>query len=270
MIKKLASLSCTLSALLALAVWLIIGCILSSRFGTPDIFSDINATVLLQWALMNGSSSPGILFWFACGFAAAALLFANLIACVCVRLLPQCKRRVDMQHYMLLTLHILFVFVLLGHLADVTIGFKNTDIALAEGESYTSPQGYTLHIDRILIGDNPEDFRFNRRDVRGRMSRDEFHPDRNQVFFHISGPTLPQMQGQIQMLSPFVAPDGLRITLTKFLVAEEPGDSMQADIVLSWNPFHSAAFSVTALMILCFFPLAFRLFCRGLSKEHTS
>lgn len=256
--RRLASLTCTMWCFAALAAWLVVGCVMASRIGAPEIFKAMNATLVIDWLADAARSHPLIAAWFACGLAAAGMLMLNLLASLWTRLVPQARRHRDAERTAMLLVHLLFAVVLIGHLSDITVGFKHTGIRLSPGEQAELDDGYAVRVATIDFTDNPELLRHSRSDPRGRMTRAEFHPEANPVTVQVlrNGETL--MDGTVRVLAPLVR-EGLRLTLTRIERDDALDAPLRAVFALSWNPLHEVFFCVYAVMIACIVVLALRL-----------
>lgn len=246
--RRLASLTCTTWCFAGLALWLGYGCYLASPFGMPDTLKTLNDRLVLHWLMDNAPSEPVIVTWFICGLAICGVLMLNLLASLWTRLFPQAMRSATPMRIAMVAVHVLFAFSLIGHLIDITVGFKHTHIVLAPGEEQTFDNGYTVKVDSITFADDERLIRFCRSDPRGRMTRAEFHPENNPAHVTVLHNGAPVLTGNVHILSPLTK-DGLRVTMCKFVKPLGDDGPIHAQMSLSWNPFHPFFFAVYVLMI---------------------
>jgi hypothetical protein len=104
--------------------------------------SGMNQGLLLNWLLAAGGGVSGanlLVGWFLALCAAVGVLVLNLCACTWTRLLPRLKNGSRLDYWLLLLSHVLMILILLGHLSQMTLGFKEEGVKLLPGQSQTLP-----------------------------------------------------------------------------------------------------------------------------------
>ena len=125
------------------------------------IFEEISLNLVagkpfvLATIIQTAGSSPRrtgakmLVFWFLALCAAVGLLVLNLCACTWTRLLPRLKTGSRLDYWLLLLSHVFMILILLGHLSQMVMGFKQEGVKLLAGESRIFPGDLRLTVEQV-------------------------------------------------------------------------------------------------------------------------
>lgn len=150
--KRLSSLVLTLYALGGLVLCLAVGIVLAQVAPYAAAMSRMNHGLLLDWLLADRGGEPGsavLTLWFLGLCTAVGVLVLNLCACTWTRLLPRLKNVSRFHYWLLLLAHALMILILLGHLSQMIMGFKEEDVKLLPGQSKTFSGDLRVTVDGV-------------------------------------------------------------------------------------------------------------------------
>jgi hypothetical protein len=216
--KRLSSLVLTLYALGAVVLCLAVGLVLAQVRPYSAAMSGMNHGMLLAWLLAGGGGAPGaklLVSWFLALCAAVGVLVLNLCACTWTRLLPRLKNGSRFDYWLLILSHVLMILVLLGHLSEMTLGFKEEGVKLLPGQSQTLPGDLRLTVERVHFVNNPGLLNLSYRQARQALTTKTFNRAENTVRIALWQGSQRLASGDLHILEPLQAA-GVRLTLTDF------------------------------------------------------
>jgi len=269
-VKKLSSLLLTLYALGGVVFLLIAGMILAQVKPYSAAMPAMDQALIRLWlptALSGGPASALLGCWFLALCGAVGLLVANLVACTITRLLPRLSAgQVNggrLHSWLLLLAHALMVVILLGHLSQMSLGFKRENLKLPAGQATELPGGLSVKVDQVVFQDDPALLNLNYRQGRRAHTRDAFHREKNLARVSLWQGGQRQGGGALRILEPLLA-DDLRITLSDFYRQDTGGPpQVGAVLTITRNPLTRFFFAAYLAWIAVYLSLAARAFVRG-------
>ncbi len=278
-VRILGSLELTLVLMLLVSLWFALGAVLavSSQYGNTvrslndqlvwkslfelprswdKIWSASFNWVQIQREIVAGFPSPDrtVKTWLWAAFALAFLLGINLLFGIRHWLADFFRRRLDFRRFLLLTVHVLFGVVLVGHLVSALWGVKAVgQIPVRVRERIELPERLALEVDGIEVLDA--------KDVTGRegerawMTPDRYLRQPVRVHYTIYEQGRPVHRGQVGTFAPD-AYRGLRVTLIPFSFRSQVshdfvGKGVGPQIAVTRNPGVPIMAVFQPLWILC-------------------
>ncbi len=258
LLNRISSLTFSFILMCVLAVWLGIGILLVRQPAVASVIKGMNDQLFLSWLLTSGVSQPLISAWLMILFVLSGLLLLNLVCCCLTRPALKIRAKNGRKPLLLLTLHILVGLVMIGHVANMTIGFKTARIKLRPGQQLVLPDGRTIRLESIHCSFSPDLMNLEHDEIRKKMTRDRVSLKDNYADFTIQKEGEVVDTGRAFLLRPFRR-GSFRITLNRFFPADKlsrpaMGEiSVGAVITVADNFLHELFFGIYAAMILCFF-----------------
>lgn len=264
--KKLSSLLLTLYALGAVVFFLIIGMVLAQVEPFSLAMPAMDQGLIRDWlpTALGGKMVPALLgLWFLALCASVGILVLNLCACTITRLLPRLKNNHGVHTWLLLLAHVLMVVILVGHLSQMTLGFKKEGLKLLPGQTAELPGGQKVRVDKVVYVDDLALLNLTYRQGRRAQTAERFHRERNLVSLSLHQGGQAREKGELRILEPLLA-GGLRITLSD-LYREGEGDKARVGAVLTIirNPFTQFFFTAYLGWIVVYMALAVQGFTRS-------
>jgi hypothetical protein len=262
-VKQLSSLLLTVYALGGVVLCLVTGILLAQLRPFSLVMPSMDHRLILDWllaAFQGGATSLALGIWFLALCASVGLLVVNLCACTLTRLLPRLKNGTRLHSWLLLLAHVFMVLILLGHLSQMTLGFKEEGLKLLPGQSVELPGGLLLTVDQVQFRDDPGLLNLDYRQARKAHTTSAFHLERNLVGISLRQGDGPVVKGQLRLLEPFLN-DGLRLTLSDFY-RDDTGPTPRVGAVFTAvrNPLASLFFTAYLAWIVVYLLLAVRAF----------
>lgn len=251
LIQRLAAIRLSFHLILALFVWLAAGIVLTLFPATDAAVYRMNDRVVLDW-LLHPQDRPAWLVWWLLGLCLLNFfLVVNLVCCLGVTLWKRLFFNGKSKSSLLFALHVIIIFILGGHLANMVVGFKQEGIKLTAGESVALPDGTRLTLEAVHFTADPDLLKNQGKGSHAEMSRDRFRVAENYVRVRLAKDGETIGAGPLYMLSPLKT-GSLRVTLRRFFLANDhPDQPVGAILTAAQNPVHEAFFLTYALMILC-------------------
>ena len=207
LIARLSSLTFGAGLMAALVPWLAIGIGLTRYEVTAPVFKAMNDRLFLSWFKAAAFDQPLIGAWLLVLFVFSGLLLVNLVCC-CLYL-PALKPRPQNRSkpLLLLILHLLVGLVMIGHAANMTVGYKTARIKLLPGQSAPLPDGRQLRLETLACSFPPELMNSEREQIRRRMTRDRVRLDENHADFTVLRDGQAVDAGRAFLLRPYRPPD---------------------------------------------------------------
>jgi hypothetical protein len=264
--KRLSSLVLTLYALIGVVFCLAVGIVLAQVQPYAAAMSRMNQGLLWDWLLAGGGWEPGakaLVFWFLALCAAVGVLVLNLCACTWTRLLPRLKNSSCLNYWLLLLSHVLMILILLGHLSQMTLGFKKEGVKLLPGQSQTLPGGLRLTVERVHFVNDPGLLNLTYRQGRRAHTVAAFNRAANTVRIALWQGPQQVAGGDLRMLEPLLA-GGMRLTLSDFF-RDDSGEKSRvgAVLVMAYNPLTYVFFTAYLAWVAVYLLLAVKAFLRG-------
>ena len=266
MMKALSSLTLTLYALGALVLCLAVGMILAQAPPYSQAMPAMDQGLILDWLLDQLAQGQGVSLlavWFLALCCSVGLLVLNLCACTWTRLLPRLRNGSRLQNWLLLLAHVLMILILLGHLSQMTLGYKEEGVKLLAGAGHELPDGLRLRLDQVVFTGDPAQLNQTYRQARVVQTRQAFDLEKNQVRVSLWRAGRQVDSGRLRILEPLCA-QGLRMTLSDFY-RDDAGDQPRVGAVFtaSHNPLTYVFFSAYLAWIAVYLLLAGRAFVRN-------
>jgi hypothetical protein len=264
--KRLSSLVLTLYALGGLVLCLAVGIVLAQVEPYGTAMTRMNHGLLLDWLLAAGGGGPGskvLIFWFLALSAAVGVLVLNLCACTWTRLLPRLKNDSSLDSWLLLLSHLLMLLILLGHLSQMMMGFKEEGVRLLPGQSRTLPGDLHLTVEQVHFVNDLGLLNLTYRQGRRAHTQSVFNRTQNTVRISIWQGHQRIAAGVLRILEPLQA-GGWRLTLSDFF-RDDSGDPSRVGAVLvaAHNPLTNFFFAAYLAWIAVYLLLAVKAFLRG-------
>jgi len=261
--NRMSSLTLTLYALGAVLICLAAGMVLAQVKPYSAAMPSMDHQLILDWLLTAFSGEPAAAVlgvWFLALCASVGLLVLNLCACTLTKLLPRLRNGARTHSWLLLLAHVLMILILLGHLSQMTLGFKQEGIKLLPGQSKELPGGISLTVDVVDFEDDPGLLNLTYRQARRAHTASAFNRQKNLARISLSPREGPDMAGELRILEPFLA-DGLRITLSDFF-RDDSGAKPRVGAVITvvHNPLANLFFAAYLAWITVYLILAFQAF----------
>jgi len=249
-VTSLASTRLCFYLLAVLIAWLLGGIFLDAYHGTRDAIFQMNNLLILDWLIDPEPSDWRVIIWFVGFCIINGLLFINLICCTAISMQHLSWNRCGIKKLALLTIHILMALIMLGHVADMVVGYKYSHIKLTPGKSYPLPDGYCVRLDHVTYKPSLDILTMKRHDARKLLTREKFKIKENYSKITVTQKNQILFTDNVFMLAPLNY-NGLRITLNKFFLAKKKTEkTVGAVITLARNPVHEIFFIIYALMIV--------------------
>lgn len=265
-LKRLSSLVLTLYALSAVVLFLAVGIVLAQVEPYATAMNRMDDGLLLDWLLTEWGRGPGskvLTVWFLGLCAAVAVLMLNLCACTWTKLLPRLKNESRFHAWLLLLAHVLMLLILLGHLSQMTMGFKEEGVKLLSGQSKTFPGDLLITVERVHFVNDPAFLNLTYRQGRRAHTREVFNRAENTVRLSIWQGPQKLAEGDLRMLEPLLA-GKIRVTLSDFFRADT-GEKNRVGAVLAVvsNPLTHFFFAFYFAWIVVYLLLTVKAFLRG-------
>ena len=251
-IDRIAALSTAFYLLAALILWLAVGIALARLPQTESVFEQMNRKLILEWLMDASPKDWQVLAWFIGLCLLNLALFVNLLLCSLTRLSKRPITGKRAKSRLLFFIHILVLFIMLGHLANMVVGYKYAHIRMAPGTSHTLPNGDTIFLDHVHYACPVKYLMMDPHEARQSLTRERFDIEQNYAGLRLIRENGETSAGTVYRLKPLK--DGpLRITLNRFFLAEKPPQArVGAVLTVAENPIHEAFFLIYAFTILCF------------------
>ena len=267
MVRKLAGIHITYSAIITLVILLMGGVVLSYFPVHQKAIDGLNTNLVHQWLFLNISSNPLVTAWVIMICLASGILFINTLCCSMTTLVSAAVKHSSINRWSFLCMHLLFLVVLLCHGLALISGHKTQEIELYPGDSHGLINGFSLRVDGIDFVDDTRLISMKMKKSRKLMTRKTFHADQNTARVTLVKDQIPVKSQDVMMLNPLVY-DGMRITLTRFLLKKNTGsrevngntsnennprvekEKIGAVFLLSSNNFTALFFIAYGLLIL--------------------
>lgn len=255
--NKLASLNLTLWSLGAIVVCLLIGMILAQIPPTYGLVALMNKGLVLDWlidAVEEGAGAAALAVWFLALCGSVGMLVLNLAACTYTRLWPRMNNGHGLHRVLLFLVHVLMIVILVGHLSQMTIGFKDESIRLLPGNSVPLSEGVSLTLEGLTFVDSTDLLNLNYRQGRNVQTSTAFHRELNTAQIVLWRDGVKAGGGVLRILEPLKI-DGVRLTLSDFYLEEDSG-TVGVIIAASGNPFTGVFFAAYLAWIIVYVALA--------------
>lgn len=261
--NRLSSLTLTLYALGAVLLCLAVGMALAQLKPFSAAMPAMDHGLILDWLLSAFSGEPAAALlggWFLALCASVGLLVLNLCACTLTRLLPRLRNGARVHSWLLLLAHALMVLILLGHLSQMALGFKQENIKLLTGQSRELSGGILLTVEAVDFVDDPALLNLTYLQARKAHVASAFHRQRNMARISLTRNGEPVLAGELRILDPLLS-GGLRITLSDFY-RDDSGVKPQVGAVITaiHNPMANLFFAAYLAWIAVYLMLAFQAF----------
>jgi hypothetical protein len=251
LIRRLSSLSLCFYLLGALFFWMSLGIVLAEYPGSETAFNRINDRLVLDWLLSSGKQDRWLAVWFLVLCLLNLALLVNLVFCLAAGLWKRIFSNGRIKQVLLFVMHLLIIGILLGHLVNMGVGFKQGWIKMTPGQAVALPDGYGLVLESVCFVPNPELLKKEKKAAHEALTQERFKIQENYVEVLLTKNNKPIGGGRVHMLAPLKI-GSLRVTLRRFFVAQNHSNaSVGAVLAVARNPVHEAFFLVYALMILC-------------------
>lgn len=263
--KRLSSLILTLYALGILVLCLLVGMILTQAAPYSQAMRAMDHGLILDWlverfAAGQGASLPVVWFLALCG--AVGLLVLNLFACTWTRLIPRLKNSARFHAWLLLAAHVLIALVLLGHLSQMTLGYKLEGVKLLAGQSRELPDGLSLRVERVQFVNDLEQLKPVPRNSCAVPVRRPFDCRNNLVQVSLWRGAQRVDGGELRVMEPLTTPD-LRLTLAKFYLDDSEAEPRVGGVfTASHNPLTYVFFTAYLAWIAVYLLLTLQAFVR--------
>src|SRR6056297_157427 len=251
-ISRLASFSLAFYLMGALVLWLFLGIFLARCPATDPAIHQMNQKLILDWLFDAETMDWRVVGWFL-GFCLLNLfLFVNLAACTATSSWNRMFFNNDKtKKRLLFVIHGLIALIMIGHLANMGIGYKYSWIKMAPGDSFALPNGAALTVSDVNYAVPVKFLKMDRHEARKQLGREIFDIKENYVSVRLTRYNREIAKGNLYMLKPLrVGP--LRVTLNRFFLLENKGENaVGAILTVSKNPIHEAFFLIYALTIVC-------------------
>ena len=265
MIRKIASIHITFSAIITLGILLMGGVVLSYFPTHQKALDGLNTTHIHHWLMQFISSNSLATIWTVLLCLASGVLFVNALTCSVTTLLPAALRLGSIKQWSFLCMHLLFLLVLTCHGLALISGHKTTEIELYPGESRELFNGFSLVVEGTKFVDDTRLISMKMKQSRPLMTRKTFHADQNSARVILLKNQEQVASQRVMLLKPLVH-DDMRITLTRFLLKGNPGKNKNNKSVdtadgkgLAKEEKIGAAFTVTSNHFTSFFFTAYGL-----------
>jgi hypothetical protein len=125
----------------------------------PELFSDMDAQILVGWFARKGFAAPGPTLWLYGLLLATALLAVNAACCTVDRLVPIFRGNVTLRRLLPHAVHLAFLGVVLSHLAGAMYGDRIPGLAVPEGGFVpVGETGWVLELNRLDVAMAPEGY----------------------------------------------------------------------------------------------------------------
>ncbi len=220
MIRKLAAIHITYSAILALVILLMGGIVLSYFPAHQKAIDGLNTNLIHQWLFHNIFNNTLVTAWVIMLCLASGILFINTLCCSMTTLVSAAVKHSSINRWSFLCMHLLFLVVLLCHGLALISGHKTQEIELYPGDSHGLINGFSLTVDEVNFVDDIRLISMKMKKSRKLMTRKTFHADQNTARVTLIKDRTPIKSQKVMMLKPLVY-DGMRITLTRFLLKKD-------------------------------------------------
>ncbi|MDD2903107.1 MAG: hypothetical protein PHU44_11810 [Syntrophales bacterium] len=264
--KRLSSLVLTLYALSAVVLCLAVGIVLAQAPPFAAAMTRMDHGLVLDWLLAaraGASASKVLALWFVTLCTAVAILVVNLCACTWTRLLPRLKNVSRVNYWLLLLAHVLMILILLGHLSQMTMGFKEEGVKLLAGQSQTFPGDLRLTVEQVDFVNDPGILNLTYRQARRAHTRKAFNRTANMVRLALWRGPQRLAEGDLRILEPLLA-GNIRLTLSDFFRDDSGGKSrVGAVLTVAYNPLTNFFFAAYLAWVAVYLLLAVKAFFRG-------
>lgn len=263
--RSLASLTLTLFALGALVLLLAMGVILAQVRPYSGLMTAMDGGLILDWLLTetDGRSGSTLLrIWFLGLCAAVGLLVVNLCACTWTRLLKRLRNGVRLHAWLLVLAHALMVLILLGHLSQMTLGFKEEGIRLLPGQSRELPGGRRLTVLDVRYLNDPAILNLTYRQARRAHTVAAFSREGNSARVALRSGAGRTAEGEVRIMDPLLT-GGMRLTLSDFFRDDSGAEPrVGAVFTAAYNPLTRLFFAAYLAWVAVYLLLAGRAFLR--------
>lgn len=264
--KRLSSLVLTLYALGGVVLCLAVGIVLAQVQPYSAAIRRMDHGLVRDWLLAAGGGEAGsvvLALWFLGLCTAVGVLVLNLGACIWTRLLPRLKNVSRFNYWVLLLAHVLMILILLGHLSQMTLGFKEEGLKLLPGQSKTFPGDLRLTVEQVHFVNDPGLLNLTYRQGRRAHTTKVFSRAENTVRIVLWRGPQRVAGGDLHILEPLLAA-GTRLTLSDFF-RDDSGEKSRVGAVLTvaYNPLTGFFFAAYLAWIAVYLLLTVKAFLRG-------
>ncbi len=257
--KKLSSIQLCFWLLALIILWLAAGIALALHPATGDAVYGMNKQLVIDWLLQSENPDWRAAAWLLVFCLLNLLLFINMSLCLALNLLKRILFSAKLKNSLLTVIHVLVLFVMLGHLANMAVGFKQERIKMTPGSVLDLPGGYMVELNSVHFAADLRLLTMDRHKARQEMTRDRFDLKENFADISVFRGRLEKAGKRIHIMEPLKL-GSFRVTLNRFFAADKNGEKHAgAVITVSRNPIHEWFFLIYALMILSF--LAYTAVC---------
>ncbi len=252
-LQRLSSLPLSAGIMAALIAWLSLGLILAHHPVTDAAVQQMNDRLLLYWLLHNSREHWLLSLWLGGLFILSGFLLVNLIGCSLTMLLPRLRVRRDRKSFLSLLLHVLLGVVMIGHGANLVVGFKTAYHKLLPEQSLSLPDGRAIRLEAVTYLSSRELLAMDHHQGRQKMTRARMGLKTNSADFSLHKNGQSVAAGRAFLLQPFRY-GSLRITINRFFLAAGDAETAPVGVIVTVaaNPIHEVFFLVYALMIASF------------------
>ena len=130
------------------------GSVVMGRY--PELFSDMDAQILIGWFARKGFAAPGPTTWLYALLLATALLAGNAACCTLDRLVRIFRGNVTLRRILPHVMHLAFLGVVLSHLAGGVSGDRIPGLTVPEGGVVpVGGTGWVLELNRLDVATAP-------------------------------------------------------------------------------------------------------------------
>ncbi|MEW5914210.1 MAG: hypothetical protein AB1814_16765 [Thermodesulfobacteriota bacterium] len=263
--KHLSSLVLMLYALGGVVFCLAVGIVMAQVRPYSMIMPSMDHGLILDWLLASlGGKSGSMLLsvWFLALCAAVGVLVLNLCCCAWTKLLPRLQNGTRVHSWLLLLAHVLMILILLGHLSQMTLGFKQEGIKLLPGQSRTLPGDLRIAVEQVHYVNDPKLLNLPYRRARQVHTVAAFDRQKNVARVAVWQGAQRVETAELRILEPLVK-NGLRLTLSEFYRDDSQGRSrVGAVLTASHNPLTGLFFAAYLAWVATYLLLTVQAFVR--------
>lgn len=157
--QRFSHLSQAVWIILSLCAILVLGIFMAQIPELEQAFTSMNDTLLLPWLVANGADHPLISSWVGILIVAGGLLFVNTVCCTWCKFVLRLRRGgggLPKAQLLIIAIHVLLLFMLVGHVLNFTWGEKYPPFNLFAGQEHELGHGYSLKAEQLNLSVDPQ------------------------------------------------------------------------------------------------------------------
>jgi len=250
MFRLFASMKFAFWNIVLLIVWLYIGSFLAGGMH-KHTFSQLNIMHLTEWCANFTDYSVAPVIWIVIFCLLGISIFVSAIVCTYQTLFKTLNNTSFFnKKFLLLSIHICFIFMLIIHGINMSIGAKYGQIQMRELDTIFLNDKISIHVNALHFADDTLVLMKQKKHSKIRYTKDNFSIEENYAEFSILEHDQLLHKGKAYFLKPFTA-SRYRITIEDFVLISDTDDiQIGVKIIFTKNHIIFLFFAIYTLFIL--------------------